>query len=110
MANTLRMNNELKYAQGMVERRQESIRKIGLESSRSEVLGTYRSLSACLREVTKHHNNIVALLDDSTAGLAIETSALVDNSRMWLAQSELACRAWGVTDSELAEVRRGVGV
>jgi len=110
MSNKLKMSNEAKFARGMVERRQASIDKIGLEESRVQALETYRSLAACLREVTKHHNNIMGLVDDSTAGLAIETSALIDNSRKWLAQSELACRAWGVVDTELAEVRRGAGV
>ena len=112
ITNTKRVNVSMEagHARGMVERRQELVKKIGLEESRWEALHAYTELAGCVREVAKHHNNIVSVVDDASAGYALETSLLLDNSRKWLAQSELACRALGVTDTEITNIKTQMGV
>ena len=101
---------ELVYAQGMIERRQDVIEGLGKESNRYGALASYRTLAGCLREVQRHHNNIMAGLDDKSAGPALETSLLVDVCKGRLAQSARVCEGWGVSPLELAGIRTVMGV
>ena len=101
---------ELVYAQGMIERRQDVIEGLGKESNRYGALASYRTLAGCLREVQRHHNNIMAGLDDKSSGSALLTSALLDNCRVWLAQSGEVCEGWGVSPLELSGIRTVMGV
>lgn len=102
---------EVKFAQGMVERRRQTVDSIGSEKTVGEALGNLRSMLACLKECEKHHNNVMVNISDETAGLGVETSALVDYSRKWVAQAEHNLRTvWQVSELRIDDVRRGVGV
>lgn len=88
MTTGILVRNELRYAKGMVERRQEVTYDIGSEENVAQVWANYDSMLACLFECEKHHNNVMSVLDQKSVGIAEETSALVDWSRTWVRQCE----------------------
>lgn len=101
--------SELKFAKGMVERRRDIADEIGSETDVAQAIDNYRSMLACLKECEKHHNRVMSVIDDRTAGYGIETSALVDWSRKWVRQSEsLLVEKWNIPQSRIDETRQGV--
>lgn len=109
--NTQRMSprDEAKYAKGMVERRQTVAEEIGSEPTVGQSWDNYQSMLTCLHECEKHHNNVMALIDDETAGYGIETSALVDWSRKWVRQAEQNLTdKWGVSMAVVTEKRDAI--
>ena len=107
---TVKVDSELAYAKGMVSRRQNVVESLGLEGSSAEAVGAYRSLAGCLREVLKHHNNVMSMVNDATAGAALESSLLVDSCRAWLEMSARSCMSFGISEDVLAGIRREVRV
>ena len=102
---------EVKFAQGMVDRRRQTVDAIGFESSKGEAMDNFRSMLVCLKECEKHHNNVMVNISDETAGAGVETSALVDYSRKWVAQAEHNLRTvWEVSDLRIEDARRGLGL
>lgn len=109
--NTQRMSprDEAKFAKGMVERRQAVVDNIGQEETSGEAWNNYQSMLACLLECEKHHNNVMAVIDDKTAGYGVETSALVDWSRKWVRQcEENLTDKWGVSMGAVTEKRDAI--
>jgi hypothetical protein len=102
--------SELKYAQGMIARREVDATRIGRAESRREALALYRSMSACAKEVGKHRANIRSAIDNSNAGLAIEVEALMDKSNEWRSRARLDLSSWGISEQEVAQIDSEVGV
>lgn len=104
-------HSELRSAKGMVMRRQDVVKDIGQEDSKGYAINNYRAMLMCLKECEKHHNNVMQVITDKVAGVALETSALVDYTRKWVAESERVLRdKWEATDGELDEIRSGIYV
>jgi inosine-uridine nucleoside N-ribohydrolase len=99
---------ELGYAQGMVERRQLSASRIGTETSRASAEMTFRSMLGCVKEVTKHRNNIGNVLDDSTAVFYMEAGELLQLAQSWVDVSRQNFLSWGASDVDVARVELGV--
>lgn len=107
----INVKRELEFAQGMVDRRRVTVENIGQEKRVGEAVDNFRSMLACVRECEKHHNNVMANISDATAGVGVETSALVDYARRWAAQAEHNLRTvWGFSDGDVEEKKRGVGL
>lgn len=103
----INVHSELKSAKGMVERRQVIVEDIGNEEKVGYAVENLRSMLTCLKECEKHHNRVMTMVDDSNAGVALQTSALVDYSRKWVAQAELNLHEkWGYSLFQIQEIRR----
>lgn len=97
---------ELKFAKGMMDRRENVRAGLRNATSKSEAVGNYRSLLRCLVEVQKHHNRIIKTVDNETAGYAHESSLLLDSARNWVSQARAIAMARGATLSEVNDVDR----
>jgi len=102
--------NEVKYAVGMVERRMEEATTIGKADSVKRATQTYRSMTSAVREVTKHHANILNHIDDSTARNASEVLELLVTVTDWRARARTDLVRWGLTEGEIANIDREVGI
>ena len=99
--------SELKSAQGMVERRLPVVEDMGNEEKAGYAVENLRAMLVCLKECEKHHNNVMSVVDDKTAGVGLETSLLVDYARKWVAQGEHNLREkWGFSEWQIEDVRR----
>lgn len=107
----INVKRELSFAEGMVERRHATVENIGHEKRVGEAVENFRSMLVCLKECEKHHNNVMQEVSDDTAGVGVETSALVDFCRKWVAQCEHNLRTvWGVPGLRVDDIKRGVGL
>jgi len=100
---------ELGYAEGMVERRSKQAESIGKSASKKEAMSIYRSMTACIKEVSKHYRNILRSVDNESAGHAIDAIALVHTARSWHEKSLEELSAWGVTNDEVRTINTEVG-
>lgn len=103
--------DELKSAKGMVERRQAVVEDMGKEEKAGFAVENLRSMLMCVKECEKHHNRVMTVVDDKTASVGVETSALVDYARKWVTQGEKNLRdVWGYSERQLDDIRRQVFV
>ena len=100
----MNIKNEVKYAVGMVERRQEESETIGRAESARQATATYRSMAGALREVKKHHTNILNAIDDSTARDASQVLELLVTVTDWKARARTDLVRWGLTETEIANI------
>ena len=106
----MNIKNEVKYAVGMVERRQEEAKTIGKAESARQATATYRSMAGALREVKKHHANILNAIDDSTANSAIEVTGLLMTATGWVSLARIDLVRWGMAEAEINNIDREVGI
>jgi hypothetical protein len=104
------IKNELKYAVGMVERREEEAKTIGSAQSAKQATMTYRSMAGALREVKKHHANVLNAIDDSTASSAIEVTGLLMKATVWASLARTDLVRWGLNETEINNIDREVGI
>lgn len=102
------IKKETMYAVGMVERRMVEASTIGKAKSVAQAKATYRSMSACVREVTKHHKNIMSSVADDTALEASQVMSLLVMALEWQARALADAGLWGASDSDLANIDREV--
>jgi F0F1-type ATP synthase membrane subunit b/b' len=106
----MNIKQELKYAQGMVERRQEEAKTIGKAKSARQAEATYRSMAGALREVKKHYANILNAIDDSTADSATEFMGLLMTTTGWVSLARIDLVRWGLNEAEINNINREVGI
>jgi hypothetical protein len=107
---TINTKQELGYALGMMERRVELASNIGKSLSKQDAIIVHRSVCGAVKEVRKHHKNILSHIDDEGAGHARQSKALLDTAEEWLQMSRLSLASWGVGDSATNEIEKGVGI
>ena len=106
----MNIRQEVKYAQGMVDRREEEAKTIGRSESLREAKQTYISMGACVREVKRHQANILNAIDDSTAGSATEVMGLLMKATGWRSLARTDLVRWGMAESEINNIDREVGI
>jgi hypothetical protein len=89
-------SNELKSAQGMVSRREVDATRIGFAESGHEAGARYVSMTACVREVKKHLNNILSHISDKTAVHATECLKLLAIAEDWQQRAGDDLHTWGL--------------
>jgi hypothetical protein len=104
------IKQEVKYAMGMVERREEEAKSIGKAESVRQATATYRSMAGALREVRKHHANILNAIDDSTASVAMEVTGLLAKTTGWVSLARTDLVRWGLNETEINNINREVGI
>jgi len=104
------IKQEVKYAMGMVERREEEAKSIGKAESVRQATATYRSMAGALREVRKHHANILNAIDDSTASVAMEVTGLLAKATGWVSLARTDLVRWGLNETEINNINREVGI
>jgi len=105
----MNIKQELEYARGMVERRRDIANAINAAESAREAKENHRSVLGALKEVLKHRKNIMSLVDDTTAGYALEVEQLLGTVNVWREQSALVLAGWGVPENELRLIEQQVG-
>lgn len=100
----MNIKNELKYAQGMLERRIDEASTIGKAGSGRQAEATFRSMTACVREVTKHQKNILNAIDDSTALEAKQVMSLLATATEWKNRARADMERWGATQAQLERI------
>jgi hypothetical protein len=108
--NKIQLANEVKYAEGMLSRRADVIERIGKAESRHEAIEAYRSMCGALREVRKHQANILSAIDDSTATVATKVMGLLMTATGWVSLARTDLVRFGLTESEIGNIDREVGV
>ena len=98
------VQDELKFAQGMVERREFEASTIGRAKSAEQAKRTYRSMTACVREVAKHRDNILNAIDDKTAFEAKEVLALFVTAMDWQYRAGEDAKALGVSEFDIERI------
>lgn len=106
----MNIKQELKYAQGMLERRLMEASTIGKAESARQAEATYRSMAGAVREVSKHRDNILNAIDDKTALEAKQVLALFVTAMDWHYRAGEDLRGFGVTQGEIANIDREVGI
>lgn len=101
--------SELRSAEGMIERREKQAESIGSSGSKKEAMILHRSMTSCIKEVSKHYRNILRSVDNESAGHAITAIELVHKARSWHEKSLDALGAWGVTEDEVRTLNTEVG-
>ncbi len=106
----MNIKNEVKYAVGMMERRQEEAKTIGSAESVRQATMTYRSMAGALREVRRHRDNVLNAIDDKTALEAKEVLALFVTAMDWHYRAGEDLRGFGVTQEQIDNIDREVGI
>jgi hypothetical protein len=100
----MNIKNELKYAQGMLERRVDEASTIGKATSARQAEATFRSMTACVREVTKHQKNILNSIDDTTALEATQVMSLLDTATVWKTRARADLERWGMAEAQVNRI------
>jgi hypothetical protein len=108
--NKVQLNNEVKFATGMLERRMAEASTIGKATSRHEAVTVYRSMCSAVREVRKHYTNVLSVIDDVTAGFALQILPLLETAEKWQSKAMEATFEWGVTRAQADEIAKEIGV
>ena len=93
---TINSGMELKHAQGMVARREVSASRIGHAESSHEAGALYVSMTACVREVKKHLDNILQRVSNQSAGHANECLKLLATAEDWQKRAGDDLSSWGL--------------
>lgn len=101
-------SQELRYAQGMVERRIDMVTGLNDAETRKRAIMNHESICGAVREVRKHHNNIVQLIDDHSAQQALQCAELVKTVETWLDMSRAVLAKWGVGESDVQKIEGGI--
>ena len=99
---------ELRSAQGMLRRRYELMERIGFEESKGEAWNAFQAMLTCVKEVRKHHKNILDAVDDRTAELALRANDVLWESEDALRSAEENLSKWGFTQAEADNLRNVV--
>ena len=105
-----RAEQERKSAEGMVERSRSIAEGIGSARSKREAMSTYRTMTACVKEVHKHYRNILRAVNNEDAGHALDVLELLHECKRWREDARAELVTWAVTDDEVAQIDREVGV
>jgi hypothetical protein len=95
---------ELGYAQGMVARRELTASRIGTEKSRAGAEMTFRSMLGCVKEVSKHRNNIGNMIDNESAGFYLQAGELLEQSKLWADSAKDNLARWGASDADIERI------
>lgn len=101
---------ELGYALGMVERRVNLAATIGKSSTQNEAISVHRSVCGAVKEVRKHHKNILGSIDNEGAGHAMQCQALLATVEKWRDMSRSSLEGWGVSDADIESIEEAVGL
>lgn len=101
---------ELKYAQGMVERRMNMVADLDKSTSRKQAVANHRSVCGAVKEVRKHHHNILQRIDNDSAQHALQAGELLKTVEVWLGLSRTQLDRWGVSSSEARSIEGEVGL
>jgi hypothetical protein len=104
----MNVRKELMHAEAMLERRRAVLSSLGSESSSGDAVNVFCSMLTCLKEVQKHRDNVFSVVDDSTAGVALDMSMLLDEVKRWVLAAEDNALAWGVSRAECDAMRSQV--
>lgn len=107
---TIKTSQELKHAEGVVERRRNIANNVGDSTTKKEALYRHGELSGAVREVRKHLNNILMEVDNEGAGHALSAQELLAETLGWVDNSRLALSDWGFTESEISSIEKGAGI
>jgi lysyl-tRNA synthetase class I len=100
----MNIKSELKYAVGMAERRVVEASTIGKAESARQAEATYRSMTACVREVKKHQNNILNAIEDSTAMEAKQVMSLLVTVTDWQYRAGEDLKRFGVSQEQVDRI------
>ncbi len=101
---------QLAFATGMVERRAGTVQQLEKCMSKDQAVATHRSVCGAVKEVRKHHRNILERVDNVSAGHAIKCGELLETVEGWLGLSRGNLAGWGSTPSEVRSIEDGVGL
>lgn len=104
----MNIRQEVKYAQGMVERRREEALTIGNAQSLRQARETHQSMLACVREVKRHNANILNAIDDNNAGETNQVLDLLIVASDWLARASEDLMRFGITREEVNKMNNDV--
>lgn len=99
---------ELGYAKGMVERRTNLIARLNNAETQKQALMNHREVCGAVREVRKHHRNILQRIDNESAEHALRSGELVETVEAWLDMSRVVLNNWGVRDSDVQSLEGGL--
>ena len=99
---------ELGYAMGMVERRVNLVASLDDAPTQKQAMMNHREVCGAVREVRKHHNNILQRIDDDSAQQAKQAGELVKTVEVWLDMSRAVLSKWGVGESDVQSVEGGL--
>lgn len=99
-------NQEIKWAQSVVERRKTVADSLGTEPAVGYAIENYRSLLMGLKECKRHIANAVSAVDDSNAGVAVGAYESLATIIDWVKKAEDSLRTnWAMDDSRIIEIR-----
>lgn len=99
---------ELGYANGMVERRANLIARLNDAETQKQALMNHREVCGAVREVRKHHHNILQRIDNESAEHALQSGELVAIVEAWLEKSRAVLNNWGVRESDVQSLEGGL--
>jgi hypothetical protein len=101
---------QLGYAMGMVERRMNTVVELDKSTSQKQAVANHRSVCGAVKEVRKHHHNILQRIDNESAQHALQAGELLKTVEVWLGLSRTQLSKWGVSDNETRSIEEGVGI
>lgn len=100
-------NQEVRWAQSVVERRREVADSVGTEPAVGYAIENYRSLLMGLKECKRHIANAVNAVDDSNANIAVGAYKSLELISDWVSKAEDSLRSvWALEDSRIIDIRR----
>ena len=101
---------ELGYAMGMLERRMNTVVDLDKSTTQKQAIANHRSICGAVKEVRKHHHNILQRIDNESAQHALQAGELVKTVEVWLDMSRAVLSKWGTPDTEVRSIEEGVGI
>lgn len=105
---TTTANQELRYAQGMVERRLNMVASLHDAETQKQAMQNHQEICGAVREVSRHRHNILQRIDNETALQAIQVGELLEKVNGWLEQSRVVLSKWGVGESDIKRMEGGL--
>lgn len=101
-------NQELRYAEGMLERRRGLVANLDKAETQKQAIMNHQEICGAVREVGRHRHNIMERIDNETAKQALEVDKALHTARTWLDMSRGVLKVWGLGDSEIKRIEGGL--
>ena len=101
-------NQELRHAQGMLERRMELVANLQNAETQKQAIQNHQEICGAVREVGRHRHNILERVDDSSARQANQAGELLKTAEHWLEMSRNVLAGWGVGESDIKRIEGGL--
>ena len=101
-------NQELRHAQGMLERRMELVANLQNAETQKQAIQNHQEICGAVREVGRHRHNILERVDDGSARQANQAGELLKTAEHWLDMSRSVLAGWGVGESDIKRIEGGL--